>query len=55
MIVFQLGVNLEEVDPSPEGKYPEGSIEVVQKFDTVERTRLGLRYDEMFAFVIASL
>jgi hypothetical protein len=48
-------LNGKKVDPSPEGKFPEGTIEVVQKFDTVERTRLGLRYDEMFAFVIASL
>jgi hypothetical protein len=44
-----------KVDPDLKGKFPEGTIEVVQKFDTVERTRLGLRYDEMFAFVIASL
>jgi hypothetical protein len=40
---------------SPEGTYPEGSIEVVQKYDTIERTRLGLRYDELFAFMLASI
>jgi hypothetical protein len=44
-----------KVDPNPEGEFPEGTTQVVQKFDTIERTRLGLRYDEIFAFVIASL
>lgn len=44
-----------KVDPNPEGKFPEGTTQVVQKFDTVERTRHGLRYDEIFAFVIATL
>jgi hypothetical protein len=38
-----------------DGKMPEGSIEVINKFDTVECTRLGLRYDELFAFIITSL
>jgi hypothetical protein len=44
-----------KIDPSPEGKFPEGTTQVVEKFDTVERTRLGLRYDELFAFVLASI
>lgn len=38
-----------------DGKMPEGSIEVTNKFDTVECTRLGLRYDELFAFIIAAI
>jgi hypothetical protein len=43
------------VHPEQDGKMLEGSIEVTNKFDTVERTRLGLRYDELFAFIITSL
>jgi hypothetical protein len=38
-----------------DGEMPAGSIEVTNKFDTVECTRLGLRYDELFAFIITSL
>jgi hypothetical protein len=43
------------VDAGLDGKLPEGSVEVIEKFDTVERTRLGLRYDELFAFIIAAI
>jgi hypothetical protein len=45
----------EDVRPDKDGKLPEGAVEHVEKFDTISKTRLGVRYEELLSFVIAVL
>lgn len=54
-VVITYTLDGEEVRPGKDGKLPEGAVEHVEKFDTVSRTRLGVRYEELLAFVIAVL
>lgn len=48
-------VDGEAVEPDADGEYPEGAVEIELVHDTTERTRLGIRYDELLAFVVSAL
>ncbi|CAB4141567.1 Intramolecular chaperone auto-processing domain containing protein [uncultured Caudovirales phage] len=54
-VVVTYTLNGEPVRPDKEGKLPEGAVEHVEKLDTVQRTRLGVRYEELLSFVITAL
>lgn len=45
----------EPVKPDENGKYPEGTQVLEEKVDTEEHTLLGVRYDQLFAFIISAL
>jgi hypothetical protein len=54
-VVVTYTLDGEPVRPDKEGKLPEGVVEHVEKFDTVQKTRLGVRYEELLAFMISAL
>jgi len=48
-------LNGEEVEPNEDGVFPNGTVKVETKHSTVKSTRLGVRYGELLAFVIAAI
>jgi hypothetical protein len=48
-------VNDELVNPNDDGQFPENAVPKTSTHDTVKKTRLGIRYDELLAFVISAL
>jgi hypothetical protein len=45
----------QKVSCDENGDYPEGSVWVDVEHDTVEKTRLGVRYAELLAFILATI
>lgn len=48
-------LNGERIDVPAGEELPEGAKVIVTRHPTEEKTRLGLRYDQLFAFIIAAL
>jgi hypothetical protein len=45
----------EKCYPDDDGVYPTGSVEVVNKYTTVEKDRYGVRYEELAMFILGSI
>jgi hypothetical protein len=48
-------LNNKPVEPDENGKFPEGATKIEEKVDTKEHSLLGIRYDELFAFIFSAL
>ena len=48
-------VNDELVNPNDDGQFPENAVPKTSTHDTVKKTRLGIRYDELLAVIISAL
>lgn len=54
-VVGYMAVDGQKVAPDSDGNYPENAEWVEHEYDTEEKTRLSLRYDEVLAFVLAAI
>jgi hypothetical protein len=50
-----MAVNGVQVECDDEGKFPDNAVSVEIEHETVYKERLGIRYDELLAFVISAL
>jgi len=50
-----MSFNGEEISCDEDGNYPEGSVEIEIEHDVEGKELLGVRYDELFAFILAAL
>jgi hypothetical protein len=45
----------QEIGPDEDGNYPEEAVKKIIEYDTIKKSQLGVRYDQLLAFVLAAL
>lgn len=48
-------LNGETVEPDEKGEYPKGATKVIEKVDPQKHERMGIRYEEVLAFIISAM